>query len=63
MPPTPSLARKAVSWLTVALGTQPGLYGLLIFGQNWTPEDHVRPDWTTIGFKPSGLWPFSGWSF
>jgi hypothetical protein len=50
-----ALARKAVSWFAVALGTLPGFYGLVMLCQEWVPEDHVRPDWLALLLEAVGL--------
>ena len=52
---TQSIARKVVSWLFVALGTLPGIYGLVMCGLNWVPENHRRPDWLTLCLQAAGL--------
>ena len=53
--PKQALAQKAVSWFAIALGTLPGFYGLVMFCQNWVPEDYARPDWLALWLQAAGL--------
>jgi hypothetical protein len=55
LPSKRQLVQKAVSWLVVALGALPGLYGLVMLSRDWVPEDHVRPDWLTLWLQAVGL--------
>jgi len=48
------LGQKAISWLVVALGPLPGLYGLVMLAQSWVPENHTRPDWFTLWLQAAG---------
>jgi hypothetical protein len=48
------LGQKAISWLVVALGALPGVYGLVMLAQSWVPENHTGPDWFTPWLRAAG---------
>lgn len=48
MLPRRLLAKKAISWLAVALGIALGFLALFGSGQAWIPDDHTSPRYLTV---------------
>jgi len=55
MRPKSAFARKAISWLIVALGFVVGLLALSVSGQRWLPNRAVDPYWYKFWIQAAGL--------